>query len=152
MAHEYLDEKLLNALLGNGRESLRSLSDELDVSVTTVSNHLNDLEDDGIIEGYTPLIEYDRLGYDVTAILNLKVEGGALSDVTESLEAEKQLISVYETTGDFDVIAVGKFEDTDQMNDQIKTLLNDANIRESTTSVVLNTAAENAQFELPVGE
>jgi DNA-binding Lrp family transcriptional regulator len=152
MAHEYLDEKLLNALLGNGRESLRSLSDELDVSVTTVSNHLNDLEDDGIIEGYTPLIEYDRLGYDVTAILNLKVEGGALSDVTETLEAEKQLISVYETTGDFDVIAVGKFEDTDQMNDQIKTLLNDANIRESTTSVVLNTAAENAQFELPVGE
>jgi DNA-binding Lrp family transcriptional regulator len=152
MAHEYLDEKLLNALLGNGRESLRSLSDELDVSVTTVSNHLNDLEDDGIIEGYTPLIEYDSLGYDVTAILNLKVEGGALSDVTESLEAEKQLISVYETTGDFDVIAVGKFEDTDQMNDQIKTLLNDANIRESTTSVVLNTAAENAQFELPVGE
>jgi DNA-binding Lrp family transcriptional regulator len=152
MAHEYLDEKLLNALLGNGRESLRSLSDELDVSVTTVSNHLNDLEDDGIIEGYTPLIEYDSLGYDVTAILNLKVEGGALSDVTESLEAEKQLISVYETTGDFDVIAVGKFEDTDQMNDQIKTLLDDANIRESTTSVVLNTAAENAQFELPVGE
>lgn len=152
MAHEYLDEKLLNALLGNGRESLRSLSDELDVSVTTVSNHLNDLEDDGIIEGYTPLIEYDRLDYDVTAILNLKVEGGALSDVTESLEAEKQLISVYETTGDFDVMAVGKFEDTDQMNDQIKTLLDDANIRESTTSVVLNTAAENAQFELPVGE
>mgnify|MGYP002762962344 FL=1 len=152
MPHEYLDEKLINALLLNGRESLRSLSDELDVSVTTVSNHLNDLEDDGIIEGYTPLIEYDRLGYDVTAILNLKVEGGALSDVTESLEAEKQLISVYETTGDFDVIAVGKFEDTDQMNDQIKTLLNDANIRESTTSVVLNTAAENAQFELPVGE
>lgn len=152
MAHEYLDEKLLNALLGNGRESLRSLSDELDVSVTTVSNHLNDLEDDGIIEGYTPLIEYDRLGYDVTAILNLKVEGGALSDVTESLEAEKQLISVYETTGDFDVIAVGKFEDTDQMNDQIKTLLDDADIRESNTSVVLNTAAENAQFELPVGE
>lgn len=152
MAHEYLDEKLLNALLGNGRESLRSLSDELDVSVTTVSNHLNDLEDDGIIEGYTPLIEYDRLDYDVTAILNLKVEGGALSDVTESLEAEKQLISVYETTGDFDVIAVGKFEDTDQMNDQIKTLLDDADIRESNTSVVLNTAAENAQFELPVGE
>lgn len=152
MAHEYLDEKLLNALLGNGRESLRSLSDELDVSVTTVSNHLNDLEDDGIIEGYTPLIEYDRLGYDVTAILNLKVEGGALSEVTETLEAEKQLISVYETTGDFDVMAVGKFEDTDQMNDQIKTLLDDANIRESTTSVVLNTAAENAQFELPVGE
>lgn len=152
MVHEYLDEQLINALLEDGRSSLRSLSDELDVSVTTVSNHLNDLEDDDIIEGYTPLIEYDRLGYDVTAILNLKVEGGALSDVIETLEAENQLISVYETTGHFDVIAVGKFTDTDQMNDQIKSLLSDEDIIESNTSVVLNAAAENSQFELPVEE
>jgi hypothetical protein len=38
------------------------------------------------------------------------------------------------------------------MNDQIKTLLEDADIRESNTSVVLNTAGENSQFELSVEE
>ena len=150
MAHENLDEKLINALLENGRESLRSLSDELDVSVTTVSNHLNDLESEGIVNGYTPLVEYEALGYDVTAIINLKVEGSALAEITDRLEAEPEIVSAYETTGDFDVIAIGKFEDTDHMNNQIKTLLADTDIEESNTSVVLNTVTENKQFELPV--
>ncbi|SEA21900.1 DNA-binding transcriptional regulator, Lrp family [Haloplanus vescus] len=152
MTYENLDAKLINALLGDGRASLRSLAEELDVSVTTVSNHLRDLEDEGVIEGYTPRVNYDALGYDVTAILQLKVEGSALPSVTESLREQKQMISVYEVTGDYDVIAIGKFLDTDGMNQQIKTLLTDADIRESNTSVVLNAAVENKQFNLDVDE
>jgi DNA-binding Lrp family transcriptional regulator len=152
MTYENLDAKLINALLGDGRASLRSLAEELDVSVTTVSNHLRDLEDEGVIEGYTPRVNYDALGYDVTAILQLKVEGSALPGITDSLRDQKQMVSVYEVTGDYDVIAVGKFEDTDGMNEQIKTLLTDADIRESNTSVVLNAVVENKQFELDVDE
>jgi DNA-binding Lrp family transcriptional regulator len=152
MTYENLDAKLINALLGDGRASLRSLAEELDVSVTTVSNHLRDLEDSGVIEGYTPRVNYDALGYDVTAILQLKVEGSALPEVTDRLQEEKQMVSVYEVTGDHDVIAIGKFRDTDGMNDQIKALLTDADIRESNTSVVLNAAVENKQFELDIDE
>jgi DNA-binding Lrp family transcriptional regulator len=152
MTYENLDAKLINALLGDGRASLRSLAEELDVSVTTVSNHLRDLEDEGVIEGYTPRVNYDALGYDVTAILQLKVEGSALPGITDSLRDQNQMVSVYEVTGDYDVIAVGKFEDTDGMNEQIKTLLTDADIRESNTSVVLNAVVENKQFELDVDE
>jgi DNA-binding Lrp family transcriptional regulator len=152
MTYENLDAKLINALLGDGRASLRSLAEELDVSVTTVSNHLRDLEDEGVIEGYTPRVNYGALGYDVTAILQLKVEGSALPDVTDRLQEQKQMVSVYEVTGDYDVIAIGKFVDTDGMNEQIKTLLTDANIRESNTSVVLNAVVENKQFDLGVDE
>jgi DNA-binding Lrp family transcriptional regulator len=152
MTYENLDAKLINELLGDGRASLRSLAEELDVSVTTVSNHLRDLEDSGVIEGYTPRVNFDALGYDVTAILQLKVEGSALPEVTDRLRAQSQMVSVYEVTGDYDVIAIGKFLDTDGMNDQIKTLLTDTDIRESNTSVVLNAAVENKQFELDVDE
>ncbi len=148
MTYENLDRKLVNALLGDGRASLRSLGEDLDVSVTTVSNHLSDLEEEGIINGYTPKVDYDALGYDVTAIIQLKVEGSSLPDVTESLKEHKQMISVYEVTGDYDIIAVGKFSDTDGMNAQIKELLTDPEINESNTSVVLNTASEHEQFEL----
>jgi len=148
MTYENLDRKLVNALLGDGRASLRSLGEDLDVSVTTVSNHLSDLEDEGIINGYTPKVDYDALGYDVTAIIQLKVEGSSLPDVTESLKEHKQMISVYEVTGDYDIIAVGKFTDTDGMNAQIKELLTDPEINESNTSVVLNTASEHEQFDL----
>ena len=148
MTYENLDRKLVNALLGDGRASLRSLGEDLDVSVTTVSNHLSDLEDEGIINGYTPKVDYDALGYDVTAIIQLKVEGSSLPEVTGSLREHKQMISVYEVTGDYDIIAVGKFTDTDGMNAQIKALLTDPEIKESNTSVVLNTASEHEQFEL----
>jgi DNA-binding Lrp family transcriptional regulator len=152
VTYENLDAKLINALLGDGRASLRSLAEELDVSVTTVSNHLRDLEEDGVIEGYTPRVNYDALGYDVTAVLQLKVEGSALPDITDNLRQQKQMVSVYEVTGDYDVIAVGKFVDTDGMNEQIKTLLSDVDIRESNTSVVLNAVVENKQFELDIDE
>ena len=152
MTYENLDAKLVNSLLGNGRASLRSLGDELDVSVTTVSNHLRDLEDEDVIRGYTPVVDYEKLGFDVTAVLQLKVEGSALPAVTEKLRQEKQMVSVYEVTGDYDVIAIGKFADTDGMNDQIKAILTDADIRESNTSVVLNAVTENEQFELDVDE
>jgi DNA-binding Lrp family transcriptional regulator len=150
MTYENLDRKLVNALLGDGRASLRSLGEELDVSVTTISNHLKDLEEDGIITGYTPKVDYDALGYDVTAVVQLKVEGSALPDVTDRLQEHKQMISVYEVTGDYDIIAIGKFTDTDGMNDQIKELLVDPEIKESNTSVVLNAASEHEQFTLDV--
>jgi DNA-binding Lrp family transcriptional regulator len=152
MTYENLDSKLVNALLNDGRASLRSLAEELDVSVTTVSNHLSDLEEEGAITGYTPKIDYGRLGYDVTAILQLKVEGNALPDVTDRLKNHEKMLSVYEVTGDYDIIAIGKFKDTDGMNEQIKELLVDPDIRESNTSVVLNAAVENRQFELDVEE
>jgi len=152
MTYENLDRKLVNELLGDGRASLRSLAEDLDVSVTTVSNHLSTLEDDGIIQGYTPKVDYDELGYDVTAIIQLKVEGSSLPEVTETLSDHKQMISVYEVTGDYDIIAVGKFSDTDGMNRQIKELLTDPEIKESNTSVVLNAASEHEQFDLDLPE
>jgi DNA-binding Lrp family transcriptional regulator len=152
MTYENLDAKLINELLGDGRASLRSLAEDLDVSVTTVSNHLRDLEDEGVIQGYTPIVNYDALGYDVTAVIQLKVEGSALPDITERLKEQNQMISVYEVTGDYDIIAIGKFQDTDGMNRQIKELLTDADIRESNTSVVLNAVVENEQFDLEINE
>ena len=150
MTYKNLDVELLNELLGDGRASLRSLGEELDVSVTTVSNHLEALEAEGIIDGYTPIIDYNELGYDVTAIMHLKVEGSAMAALTDRLREQKQMISVYETTGDYDIIAVGKFKHTDGMNEQIKALLADVDINESNTSVVLNAVTEHEQFELDV--
>ncbi len=152
MTYDNLDNKLINALLGDGRASLRSLAEDTDVSVTTVSNHINDLEAGGVIDGYTPIVNYHELGFDVTAVIHLKVEGTALAEIVDRLREQEQMITVYETTGDYDIIAIGKFRDTDGMNSQIKDLLSDVDIRESNTSVVLNSVCENEQFELDVDE
>ncbi|MDG5819356.1 HTH-type transcriptional regulator Lrp [Natronococcus sp. A-GB7] len=148
MAYEHLDTDLVNELLENGRASLRSLAEELDVSVTTVSNHLSDLEAEGVIQGYTPVVDYAAAGYDVTAVMQLKVDGSALSEITSTLRDHDQIVSVYEVTGDYDIIAIGKFEDTDDMNDQIKALITDPDLTRSNTSIVLEAVSENEQFRL----
>lgn len=148
MTYEHLDTELVNELLGDGRASLRSLAKDLDVSVTTVSNHLSDLEEEGVTQGYMPVVDYDAAGYDVTAVMQLKVEGNALGEITETLRDHDQMMSVYEVTGNYDIIAIGKFKDTDDMNNQIKALVTDPDIKQSNTSIVLNSVAENEQFEL----
>ncbi|ERG88853.1 MAG: transcriptional regulator [halophilic archaeon J07HX5] len=148
MTYEHLDRELVNALLGDGRASLRSLADRLNVSVTTVSNHLAELEDQGTIRGYRPVLDYSTMGYDVTAVLQLNIDGKAIVDVTERLADQPQIISVYEVTGDHDIVAIGKFTDTEEMNARIKDLLTTPEIKESNTSVVLNPEKEHEQFML----
>lgn len=152
MTYDDLDAQLINELLADGRASLRSIAETLGVSVTTVSTHLADLEDDGIIEGFEPRLNYTALGYDVTAVLELKVEGSALPELAHRLKERPQMVSVYEVTGDHDVIAIGKFETTDDMNNLIKTLLADADVKESNTSVVLDAPTEHEQFPIELDE
>lgn len=150
MTYENIDFEIINLLLEDGRASLRSLAEELDVSVTTVSNHLKDMEEQGIIQGFKPVLDYSKLGYTVTAVMMIKAKGDDLPELAEELEYKEALTSVYEVTGDFDIIAVGKFKDTEGMNDMIKGLLNDPKVRETNTSVVLSTVKENSDIKFEV--
>ncbi|MFB6169857.1 MAG: HTH-type transcriptional regulator Lrp [Haloarculaceae archaeon] len=150
MTYEDLDRRIVNALLDDGRSSLRSLAERLDVSVTTVSNHLSELEAADIVEGHTPDVNYAGLGYDVTAVFRLTVDGSALPGITDRLRDHHNIVSVYEVTGDHDVVAIGTFEDTDRMNERIKAVLTDPDVRESNTSIVLDTVKESEQFHLDV--
>ncbi len=147
MTYDNLDLKIINLLLEDGRASLRSIAEELDVSVTTVSNHLKDMEEEGIIEGFKPVISYPDLGYTVTCVLMIKAEGDGLRDLVGELEEEDSFLNVYEVTGDFDIIATGKFKDTEEMNDTIKDLLNSPMVRETNTNVVLSTVKEGEDIE-----
>lgn len=143
-----LDEQLVDALLHDGRASARNLADELDVSVTTISNRLRSLSETGIINGFTPIVAYDELGYNVTAILKLKVAGDALPDVTDSLRNRTQIVSVYETIGDYDVLAIGKFTDIDDMTEQVRAINGDSDINQANTNIAHNIIVENKSLDV----
>jgi DNA-binding Lrp family transcriptional regulator len=147
MTYDNLDLKIINHLLDDGRASLRSIAEELDVSVTTVSNHLKSMEEEGIIEGFKPVLDYSKLGYTVTSVLMIKAEGDNIQELVENLRKRDSLVNVYEVTGDFDVIAVGKFEGTESMNNSIKDLLDSPAVMETNTNVVLSTVKENDDIE-----
>jgi DNA-binding Lrp family transcriptional regulator len=147
MTYDNLDLKIINHLLDDGRASMRSIAEELDVSVTTISNHIEDMEEEGIIEGFKPVLNYPELDYTVTSILMIKAEGDNIQELVDDLREENALLNVYEVTGDFDVIAVGKFKGTEEMNSEIKDLLNSPMVMETNTNVVLSTVKENEDIE-----
>ena len=139
----------MNVLLGDGRASARDIAAETGVAATTVTKRLSDLEDSGVIESYMPTVDYDALGYDVTAVFRLSVEGDGLQSVVDQLSTHDRMVGVYEVTGSHDVIAIGKFESTDSLNTEIKDLLTDPQVTATNTNVVLETVREYEQF--PIG-
>ncbi|AUG48728.1 AsnC family transcriptional regulator [Haloarcula taiwanensis] len=140
------DRQVVNALLQDGRASARDVAAATGIAATTVSRRMDDLESTGVIDEYTVDIDYGALGYDVTAVFQLSVEGDGLERVVDRLRDRREMVAVYEVTGDHDIVAVGKFTDTQSMNERIKTLLTDEDIRSASTSVVLNTVCEHEQF------
>ncbi|WP_424001779.1 HTH-type transcriptional regulator Lrp [Haloarcula salina] len=140
------DRQVVNALLQDGRASARDVAAETGIAATTVSRRMDDLESNGVIDEYTVDVDYGALGYDVTAVFQLSIEGDGLARIVDQLQSRDEMIAVYEVTGSHDIVAVGKFTDTEAMNERIKSLLTDSDVRAASTSVVLNTVCENEQF------
>ncbi|MFD1586114.1 HTH-type transcriptional regulator Lrp [Halorientalis brevis] len=142
------DRRIVNALLKDGRASSRDIAAEAGVAATTVTKRLSALEDRGIVDSYHPAVDYDALGYDVTAVFRLGVKGSGLAPVVDRLRDHDQMVGVYEVTGSHDVIAIGKFDSTDELNTEIKDLLTNPKITATNTNVVLETVREYEQFPL----
>lgn len=146
------DRRLIDALLENGRASASELAEQAEVATATATKRLQRLEEDGVIDGYQPEVNYDAFGYDVTAVFRLDVEGSGLATVVDDLQASGQMVGVYEVTGSDDVVAVGKFESTEAMNAQIKDLLTRPEVRSARTSIVLDTVCEYDALPVTDGE
>jgi DNA-binding Lrp family transcriptional regulator len=121
---------------------------ELGVATTTVSTRLENLEASGVITAYRPQIDYRRLGYQITTITLIKAKGNKIPEITEQLKRDRRLTHVYEITGEFDILVIGKFKDQDSMNQEIKKLLAHPAIERTNTSIVLAVVKENAPLEL----
>lgn len=143
-----LDLKIINYLQKKGRASLREVASRVGVSATTVSNRVKELEKDGVIKHFKPLIDYRKLGFQLTAVTMIKAQGNEIIDIARKLKEDNHLTHVYEITGEFDILAIGKFRDQESMNKEIKKLLNNPAIEETNTSVVLQVVKEESEIEL----
>jgi len=133
-----LDINIINSLNENGRKSLRTISKELKVSLSTVANRLKKLERDGIIEGYTPVINLEKAGLDLTAVINLKIRHGKLIETQKRISKDKHVSAIYDITGDWDSVIISHFKDRKDLNRFIKKILSMENIERTNTQVALN--------------
>lgn len=69
-----LDIKILRILQKNGRTKRNKLAEEVGLSIPSVSERLNKLEEKGIIEGYYTKLNRKAFGYDITAYIYVIME------------------------------------------------------------------------------
>jgi Lrp/AsnC family transcriptional regulator, leucine-responsive regulatory protein len=67
------DREILYLLQENARSTATEVGASIGVSDTTVRNHLRDLESDGVLLGYRPVIDYERAGFHRPFHLTCKV-------------------------------------------------------------------------------
>lgn len=80
-----IDRRIIHILSSNGRISMLDLSAEVGLSPTPVARRLRRLEEDGIITGYTALIDEMALGYAVSVFVSVKLDK-QIDDVLEAFE------------------------------------------------------------------
>ncbi len=137
-----LDRKILEELTKDGRQSMRELANKLKVSVGTVTKHVKKLEKTGIITGYAAVVNHEKLGYDLTAIIELSISKGRLLEVERLVSAKKNVCAVYDVTGTSDAIVIAKFKNRKELSDFVKNLLSHEYVESTITHVVLNTVKE----------
>jgi DNA-binding Lrp family transcriptional regulator len=133
-----LDYQILEKLNENARRSYREIARELKVSLSTISNRVKKLEDEKVIERYIPLINQEKIGFDLTAVINVKISRGKLIEVQEKISKDKHVSGVFDITGDWDSLIIAHFKDRRDLNGFIKGVLAMDNVEKTNTQIVLN--------------
>jgi DNA-binding Lrp family transcriptional regulator len=146
MKLEELDRKILNVLNRNARMSFRLIAKELRISPTTLYSKVKKLERSGVLKGYIPLIDKESVGYDLMAIISLRVRQEKDIEVQKAIAKFPQVGAVYEVTGNWDLILVCYFKGRDDLTNFLKKELPLTNIERAMTHLVLNVIKEEKRI------
>jgi DNA-binding Lrp family transcriptional regulator len=135
--------KVLDEYLRDSRQSIREVARKVGVSSGTVASRLKEMEEAGIIRRYSAILDYEKLGYELTAITEITVSDGKMIDVGEAIAKLSQATGVYNITGDSDLMIVGKFRTRKELSDFTKKTLTIPHVLRTKTHVVLNTLKED---------
>lgn len=137
------DIEIVKKLEEDGRASFREIAEDLDVSEGTVYNRVRRMEENGIIKGFSARSDSLKLGKDLEAIINLRVEGEHLVEVEEELSEMDPIRCVYDVTGEYDVILIARFETRSVLNEFVKKVISLDYVERSVTHLVLNVEKED---------
>ena len=137
------DMKILKNLMVNSRLSSRQLALNLGMSTVTVLSRIKKLEKEKIIKGYTTIIDHEKLGYGLTAIIEIIAKKNKIIDIEEELAKMDNVCGVYDITGNTDTLVIAKFKERNELSKFVKGLSAISDIENTITHIVLNTAKED---------
>lgn len=128
-----LDCRLIDILSVDGRISLKSLAEQVNLSAPSVSDRLRRLEDRGVIRAFTVDIDPRALGYTLQTIVRIRPLPGKLHIVQKLLEEIPQFVEIDKVTGDDCFIARLYLRSIEQLDEILDLIIDKA---ETNTSIV----------------
>jgi DNA-binding Lrp family transcriptional regulator len=132
----------------DSRKSFNKIAESLGIAVGTAYNRVKNLEDKGILRGYTIVLDPTKLGYGLTSLILIQADGRYLPEVEKELAKLDEVISIYDITGDYDVAVVARFKNRATLNNFIKSTLKMPHVSKTVTNVVLNVVKEDFRVKV----
>ncbi|NWG09807.1 MAG: Lrp/AsnC family transcriptional regulator [Nitrososphaerales archaeon] len=143
MTIDKIDKKILFEYLKDARQSFREVARKVGVAVGTVLSRTKKMERDGLIKGYSVVLDHEKLGYELTAITEITVSKGKLLEMEKEVAKLPNVCAVYDVTGLTDAIVIGKFRSREELSGFTKSLLGIAFVERTNTHMVLTTVKED---------
>ena len=136
------DKKILKFLITDARLSARQLALKMGMSTVTILSRIKKLEKEKIIKGYAANIDHEKIGYDLTAIIELIAKKDKIINIEEKISKIENVCGVYDITGNADTLIIAKFKERSELSEFVKRLSAIPNVENTITHVVLNTTKE----------
>ncbi len=113
-----LDYKILEILVEDANLPYTEIGQRLDVSGGTVHVRMKKMESLGIVKGAQLLIDYSKIGWDITAFLGIYLDKSSLyEDVAKQLEKIPEVVNIHYTTGIYSIFAKIICRDTQHLRE-----------------------------------
>ena len=129
-----IDRNILRILQENAKTSYREIQEKLSISIGTIHNRITKLEKNQIIEGYTLKLNNVKLGYKLTFLIRIQIDGKHTGEILEDIKERPEVCSVFHTTGEQSACLICRFKESEDVHDFIRRL----NEKEYVTKTISN--------------
>ncbi len=138
-----LDQNILRMLFDDASISYETIAKKVGTSVGTIHNRIKRMKEENIIERIVPEVNAKKIGFDICALIDVRIKGGHLEELQKKFSNHDNVCSIYDITGDYDTTFVAKFRNTDDLNKFVKELAGQKYVLRTSTKLVLNVIKES---------
>lgn len=114
-----IDYKLIALLQKNGRAPLKQLAKEIYLSSPATAARIERLENEDVITGYTANINHKKLGYPITAFINLELQPSQKPTFYPFICNHPNVLECNCVTGHYSMMIKVAFESTEMLDNFI---------------------------------
>ncbi len=140
-----IDKQILDMLQQNARTPLKTIAEKVFLSSPAVSTRIEHLEKQGIIKGYTAMIDKEQLGYHITAFINLEMEPIQKQDFYPWINEVPNVIECNCVTGEYSMLLKVAFPSTVDLDVFIGKL---QQFGKTSTQIVFSTPVEHRGIKI----